>query len=70
MYYPDGNELSKAQSILSVGVPKAYREYASVIGKHDSDVALSSFVTFTRFGYIVDVDYAPYNHQIARSRLE
>ena len=70
MYSPHSNQLSKAQLVLGIGVPEPYCEYAGVIGQHDLEVALRSFVTLARLGYVVEVHYAPCEHQIARARFK
>lgn len=70
MYRPDCNELSKTQLVLGVSVPEPYREYTSIVGKHYLDVTLCRFVPLARFSYIVEVDYAAHERQIARPRLE
>ena len=70
VYCPDGDELPEAQLVLSSCVPESYGEYASIIGEHDLDVALCSFVTFAWLRHIVEVDRAPHKRQVTRPRLE
>ena len=70
MNSPNGNQLSQAQPVFSIRVPKAHGQGTSVVSKHDPDVALRSFVTLAWLSNIIEVDDSALQMEIARARLQ
>jgi len=70
MHRPQRDKLTEADGIHGVIVPKPHGEYTRVICKLDLEVALRRFVLLARFGYVVEIDDAALEREIARTRLE
>jgi hypothetical protein len=70
MHRPDCHQLTKANVVDGVSVPEPHRQYTSVVGKLDLEIALRSFELLARLRYIVEVHDAAHESEVARAGLK